>query len=84
MLQERLYFQFQTKAMTDEGERIRNEVFGHVRRVEGKFGHVDEKSFDITFGLNTKGGMDDCEFRQYVVNSILPLYPKTRDKPGCW
>ena len=35
-----------------------------------------------TFGLNTKGGMDDEEFKQYIVNSILPLYPNTRDKPG--
>ena len=29
-----------------------------------------------------KGGMDNCEFEQYVMNSILPLYPKTRDRPG--
>jgi hypothetical protein len=76
------HFQFQTKATTDKGERICNKVFGHVRRVKGKFGYNNEKSFDVTFGLNTKGGMDDCEFRQYVVNSVLPLYPKTRDKPG--
>ncbi len=41
-----------------------------------------ETSWDCTFGLNTKGGMDDCEFEQYVMNSILPLYPKTRDRPG--
>ena len=75
------HFQFQTKTTTDEGERILNEVFGHVCQVKGKFGHDNEKSFDVTFGLNTKGGMEDCEFRQYVVNSILPLYPKTRDKP---
>ena len=26
--------------------------------------------------------MDDCEFEQYVMNSMLPLYPKTRDRPG--
>ena len=77
-----LHFQFQTKATTDEGERIGNEVFGHVCQVKGKFGHEDEKSFDVTFGLNMKGGMDNCEFRQYIVNSILPLYPKTCNKPG--
>ncbi len=34
-----------------------------------------ETSWDCTFGLNTKGGMDDCEFEQYVMNSILPLLP---------
>jgi len=26
--------------------------------------------------------MDDEEFKQYIGNSILPLYPNTRDKPG--
>jgi hypothetical protein len=43
-----------------------------------------ETSWDCTFGLNTRGGMDVCEFEQYVMNSILPLYPKTRDRPGHW
>ena len=76
------HFQFQTKATTDAGERLRNEVFRHVPRVIGKFGHDEVKDFDVTFGLNTKGGMDDDEFRQYIVNSILPLYPNTRDKTG--
>jgi hypothetical protein len=76
------HFQFQTKATAEEGQRIRNEVFTHVVRVRGKFGHNEEKDFDVTFGLNTKGGMDDREFHLYVINSILPLYPKTHDKPG--
>ena len=57
-------------------------MFTHVVRVRGKFGHDEEKDFDVTFGLNTKGGMDDREFRLYVINLILPLYPNTRDKPG--
>ena len=56
-------------------------LFRHVPRVIGKFGHDDVKEFDITFGLNTMGGMDDDEFQQYIVNSILPLYPNTREKP---
>jgi hypothetical protein len=76
------HFQFQTKATTEEGQRIRNEVFAHVVSVRGQFGHDEEKDFDVTFGLNTKGGMDDREFHLYVINSILPLYPNTRDKPG--
>lgn len=76
------HFQFQTKATTEEGQRIRNKVFAHVVSVRGQFGHDEEKDFDVTFGLNTKGGMDDREFRLYVINSILPLYPNTRDKPG--
>ena len=32
--------------------------------------------------MNTKGGMDDSEFESYIINSILPLYPKTLDRPG--
>ncbi len=68
------HFQFQTKATTEEGQRICNEVFVRVVSVRGQFGHDEEKDFDVTFGLNTKGGMDDREFRLYVINSILPLY----------
>ena len=76
------HFQFQTKATTDKRERLRNKVFHHVPRVIGKFGHDDVKDFDITFGLNTKGEMDNEEFRHFIVNSILPLYPNTQDRPG--
>ncbi len=76
------HFQFQTKATTDDGQRIRNEVFQFCPRVVGKFGTKAETSWDCTFGLNTKGGMDDREFVQYVTNSILPLYPETRDRKG--
>ena len=32
--------------------------------------------------MNAKGGMDDCEFESYIINSILPLYPNTLDRPG--
>ena len=59
------HFQFQTKATTEEGQRIRNEVFAHVVSVRGQFGHDEEKDFDVTFGLNTKGGMDDQAFFEY-------------------
>jgi hypothetical protein len=76
------HFQFQTKATTDEGQQIRNEVFHFCPRVAGKFGTKVETSWDCTFGLNTKGGMEDCEFAHYVTNSILPLYPETRDRKG--
>ncbi len=48
----------------------------------GRFGTKVERSWDPTFGLNTKRGMDNNEFEQYVLNSILPLYPHTCDRPG--
>ncbi len=48
----------------------------------GKYGTEVETSWDCTFGLNMKGGMDDREFAHYVTNSILPLYPETHDWKG--
>jgi hypothetical protein len=76
------HFQYQTKATIEDRERVRAKVFLHCPRVLGKFGTDTETSWDCTFGLNTKGGMDDCEFEQHVMNSILPLYPNTRNRPG--
>ena len=76
------HFQYQMKATSEDRERVRADVFWYCPRVIGKFGTNAETSWDCTFGLNTKGGMDDCEFEQYVMNSILPLYPNTCDRPG--
>jgi hypothetical protein len=76
------HFQYQTKATTEDRERVRIDVFRYCPRVVGKFGTDTETSWDCTFGLNTKGGMDDCEFAQYVKTNLLSLYPKTRDRPG--
>ena len=38
------HFQFQTKATTDEGQRLRNDVFKHCLQVVGKFGTENERS----------------------------------------
>ena len=35
-----------------------------------------------TYGLNEKGGRDDCEFEKYIHNSIIPFYPNAEDLPG--
>ena len=70
------HFQYQTKATTDDGQRLRNEVFQFCPGVVGKFGTKAKTSWDCTFGLNTKGGMDDREFAHYVTSSILPLSQK--------
>jgi hypothetical protein len=76
------HFQFQTKATAEERERLRSDVFAFSLRTIGKFGTEHERGWDCTFGLNTKGGMDDREFELYITNSILPLYPNTLDRPG--
>ena len=35
----------------------------------------------MTIVLNGKGGMDDKTFKNYVMNSIMLLYPDARDEP---
>jgi len=38
--------------------------------------------FDNSIGLNEKGGMDDDEFSQYIINLMMRLYPDAADIPG--
>ncbi len=40
--------------------------------------------FLVTFGQNKKGGRDKKESKEYVMNSIVPLYPNAKDKQGKW
>jgi hypothetical protein len=35
-----------------------------------------------SYGMNEKGGMDQEEFKKYVMNSIVPLFPDSDDVPG--
>jgi hypothetical protein len=37
---------------------------------------------DLTFGQNEKSGMDDEEFKNNLMNLIVPLYPNAKDRPG--
>ena len=53
-----------------------------MKNVRGKFGCTEEKTWPCTFGMNAKGGMDDCEFEKYNLGSIIPLYPDAKDVPG--
>jgi hypothetical protein len=45
-----------------------------VPQIRAAFGFKEEL-FSITFGQNEKGGMDSKEFEEYVLGSIVPLYP---------
>ncbi len=47
-----------------------------------RFGCEEEHLWPVTFGVNEKGGMDDHEFADYIMNSIVPLYPHAKDKRG--
>ena len=36
----------------------------------------------MTVNCNMKAGMDVEEFRKYILDCIVPLYPDAADKPG--
>ena len=76
------HFQFQTSAQPDETQQLNNAMMNIVPKIRGKFGHSEEQLFEVTFGMNAKGGMDAVEFRKYIRLNIMPLYPDVEDKPG--
>ena len=78
------HFQFQTKAKTEERERIRVEVAEFSPDVRGQFGFDEVTSMPASFGLNEKGGMDDTEFEKYLMTSIVPLWPNAKPVKGYW
>jgi hypothetical protein len=54
----------------------------HMPSIWGKFGKDKVCLWPVTFGQNEKGGMDDEEFKKYLMNLVVPLYPNTKDRPG--
>jgi len=38
----------------------------------------------VPFGMNAKGGMDNDEFFEYLLKSIMPLYPDSAPVNGKW
>ena len=76
------HFQFSTKATSGDRQKVRNEVLKYMLGVRATFGNDEERVWPATYGLNEKGGMDDCEFEKYIRNSIIPLYPNAEDSPG--
>jgi len=78
------HFQFQTAAQTDEAEAVRVETIRYTLDVQATFGHEEVQSFPISIGLNSKGGMDDDEFFEYLQKSIMKLYPDAAPVKGKW
>ena len=76
------HIQYMTKAKTPETMRLDVDVAEHVPQVPGKFGCAEERTRPVSFGQNEKGGMDEEEFAKYLFNSIVPLFPHAKDKPG--
>ena len=78
------HFQFQTSATSAEGEAIRIEMVRFLLPVEGIFGWGTKPEFPISFGLNSKGGMDDDEFFEYIQKTIMKLFPDAAPVRGWW
>ena len=76
------HFQFSSKATDRERERIQTESVAYFHSVRGRFGASEEKMWPCTVGVNAKGGMDNEEFSDYLMNSIVPLYPDAEDCKG--
>jgi hypothetical protein len=72
------HLQFQTKAKKNDTMRLQYDVAEHMPIIWGKFGEEKICSWPVTFGQNEKGGMDDEEFKKYLMNSICccTLTPK--------
>ena len=67
------HFQFQMMAQTadTDKEAIQIECLWSMLDVQAKFGHEEDQSFPISIGLNSKGGMDDDKFYEYVQKKYL-------------
>jgi hypothetical protein len=76
------HFQFQTKAKTEDTQRVRMDMFQYMPKIVGKFGCSEIREWSVTVGLNEKGGMSDPEFFEYFRTNIVPLYPDAKDEPG--
>ena len=75
------HIQSQTKAKNEDNERISIDVIEHCQKVKEMFGCPKEKTWPVMFGMNKKGGMNKEEFKKYLCNAIVHLFPDTKDKP---
>ncbi len=78
------HFQFQMAAQTNEAKAICVETIWYMLDVQATFGYMEVQSFPVLIGLNSKGGMDDEEFFEYLQKSIMKLYPDAAPVKGKW
>ena len=76
------HFQLKTLAKHDSNQKISVDWFLHAANVVGKFGFDEPRVLPMTFGLNSKGGMNSLELDKYIKKAILPLYPDVADVAG--
>jgi hypothetical protein len=76
------HFQFATAAQSAETQRLNIQLDTFMVGIKGKFGHAEERLFPCTTAMNEKGGMDQKEFLEYFMHSLVPLFPDAEDIPG--
>ena len=76
------HFQFSTKSKSDDTMKLRSELVRYMPDTWGKFGCTERRSWPTTYGMNTKGGMDEGEFEKYLLGSLFALYPDVKDVDG--
>jgi hypothetical protein len=76
------HIQFATKAQSKETMRLEMDSIQHIPDVRGQWGLNREEVKNVTFGMNKKGGMDEKEFKDYIMLAIVPLYANARNRKG--
>ena len=51
-----------------------------MSNIRGKFVCEEVRLWPVSFGMNTKGVIDDHEFELYLLNSIFSLLPDAKDQ----
>jgi len=77
-----IHWQLMTSAKDDQRRKFKHDFLRFQQNTFGKFGTPERRTWPCTIGMNEKGGMNDKEFRNYVMNTILPMYPDMEDMPG--
>ncbi len=77
-----LHFQFSAASKSKKTQQVNVNSIAFFPNVKGKSGTSDLKEWPMTIGMNEKGGMDEVEFRQYFLNSLVLLFPDSDDVNG--
>ena len=66
----------------DKNKRIEDEFVTGISNIVGIYGENKIVDNEISFNGNATAGMDTLEFKKYLADSILPLYPNASDVNG--
>ena len=77
-----LPFPFSVASKSKDTQHLNVTSITYFPKIKGKFGNSDFREWPVTIGINEKGGMDDVEFQQYFLNSIVPSFPDFNNVNG--